>query len=529
MFGSFLIPILIAFTGLAFFAGLITWAKLLKKVAPDKVAIITGRKKRVVQGEKTTNYRIVRGGTVFVNPVTEVVQYLPLNLVTLPIEVKEAYNKDGVPVDVECVANIKIKGEDKAIQNAVERFLDSPKNIHDTVKQTLEGHLRSIVGTMTIEDLNSNRKAFASAVTVDAVAELEQMGIGVDSIVIKKISDGSGYLAALGRKRTAEVKRDADIGEAEAKAEAKKKSTDAERAAEIIAAENQRATFEAHRDLETKKADYDAEIKAKQATAAQAGPRAQAEAEKAVMVAKEEAKIAQTEAAGRVQIQEAKRKEQELLATTIKLADAEKQATIVKAEGEATARMTKAEAEKTAKVAEAEGEAAKIKKEGEAHAAVIKAKLVAEAEGKKELAAALRELNEAGQLLFLMEKSPEVINALGEAGERIARGVFEPVGHGVGQIDTISVYDSGNGNGQGAVERATDIVPSIVFNFLQKCKANGMNNIGDTLTNLVTALNAKIAPSTVVEETKPESAHYGLEQTADKVSGNKSASQEATV
>ena len=276
MFGSFLIPILIAFTGLAFFAGLITWAKLLKKVAPDKVAIITGRKKRVVQGEKTTNYRIVRGGTVFVNPVTEVVQYLPLNLVTLPIEVKEAYNKDGVPVDVECVANIKIKGEDKAIQNAVERFLDSPKNIHDTVKQTLEGHLRSIVGTMTIEDLNSNRKAFASAVTVDAVAELEQMGIGVDSIVIKKISDGSGYLAALGRKRTAEVKRDADIGEAEAKAEAKKEeakpaaaATKAEKAAAAKAMKAEKAAA-AKKAKEEKAAAKKAKAEEKAAAAKQA-------------------------------------------------------------------------------------------------------------------------------------------------------------------------------------------------------------------------------------------------------------------
>lgn len=543
MLGSFLIPVLIVFVFAAFVSGLMLWAKRYIKVPPDQVAIITGATKKIRDENgkvvDKVGYRIVRGGATFVWPIREMVQYLPLTLMTLPVIVKDAPNKDGVKVSIEVVANVKVKGEDKAIAKAVECFLKDPSKVKETVTETLEGQLRSIVGTMTIEELNQDRKTFEKNILEAAVSELEKMGIEVKNIPIKRVSDEVGYIDALGKKRTAEVKRDAEIGQAQATAEAKKKSSEAIKEAEMISAENERAVAEAHKNRDIKKAEYDADVNRQQAIAAQAGPRAQAEAEKAVMVAKEEAKAAQTEAAGRVQIEEAKRKEQELLATTIKQADANKQAAIVNAEGAAKARTTKAEAEKTAMNDEAEGEAAKIKKEGEATAYAIKvkllaeaegikAKLLAEAEGKDKLAEALKKLNETGQLLFLMQESPEVIKALGEAGERIARGVFEPVGNGVGQIDAISVYDSGSGNGQGAMERATDIVPAVVFNFLQKCKANGMTDIGDILTNLVKNLNAKLSPPAVVGEVKTEALHE-LEKTSDRTVGGKPVSKEVAV
>jgi len=437
---------------------------------------------------------------------------------TIPVDVQGAFNKDGVPVDVEAVANVKVSGEDQAIANAVERFLEGAKNqehLQNTVRQTLEGHLRSIVGTLSIEELNSDRKAFAQSVTNEAVVDLQKMGVMVDSIVIKKIADKGGYLESLGKRRTAEVKRDADIGVAQAESEAKKKTTDAQRDAATIAAENERQIAEANKKLDVQKAKYLAEVNKEQAIAEQEGPKAKAEAEKAVLVAQQMAKAAETEAAVFVQTKEAERNEQELIATQLKPAEINRQSTIIKAEAEASARLKKAEGESKAIEREADASAAKIRKEGEAKADAersqlvaraegkraellaeaegIKAKLLAEAEGKEKLAEALKKLNEAGQLLFLMEKSPEVIRALGEAGGNVARGVFEPLGTSLSSIDSLTVYDSGNsGNGKSAVNRLTDIVPSMVFDFLAKCKANGLDDIGGLLTNLVKFANEKL-------------------------------------
>ncbi|QQG45628.1 MAG: flotillin family protein [Candidatus Sungiibacteriota bacterium] len=527
MFGSFLIPLLIVFGAFSFFAGLALWAKRFYKIPPDKVAIITGRKRRLGEGKdaKVVGYRLVRGGATFVWPVRETIMYLPLNLITIMVDVSKAFNKDLVPVSVDAVANVKIKGEDTAIANAVECFLTKPNEVESTVKQTLEGHLRSIIGTLTIEELNSDRKAFSQRVTEEAVVDLEKMGIGINSIVIKKISDDQGYLESLGRKRTAEVKRDADIGVAEAEADAKKKTTDAARAAAEIAAENERQIAEAQKKLEVQRATYQAEINKERATAEQAGPRAKAEAEKSVFVAMENAKAAQAGAAADYEKQEAGRREQALVATIIKQADAERQATILEAEGKAVAKVKTADAEKQAAELEAEGKAALVKRAGEAEAEAnrakllaeadgtkakllaeaegIKAKLLAEAEGKEKLAEALKKLDEAGRMLFIMEKSPEVITAVGEAGGQVARGIFEPLGASLGAIDSINVYDSGGGNGSGktAVERMTSIIPGIVFDFLAKAKANGLPELASLVTNALQSMNVRVEKDT--EEPRP--------------------------
>src|SRR5208283_1996734 len=143
----------------------------------------------------------------------------------IPLEIKRAYTLKGVPISVKAVANVKIKGDDLSLSAAAERFLGMP---HDTIQkvifQTLEGHLRSILGTLTVEEVNSDRASFAQKLTSEAALDLERMGIGVDVLTIQDISDEEGYLDALGKKRTAEVKRDGTIGEAEATRDAKIKS-----------------------------------------------------------------------------------------------------------------------------------------------------------------------------------------------------------------------------------------------------------------------------------------------------------------
>ncbi len=530
-FGSFLIPILVLFGFVAFFGVIRLFARCYIKVPPDMVAVITGRKRKLPDGRRV-GYRLVRGGATLVLPVVEQVKYLPLRLITLQIEVKEAYNKNGVPVTIEAVANVKIKGEDTAIANAVERFLEdkievTSQKIEKTTLQTLEGHLRSIVGTMTIEDLNSDRKTFAQKVTEESVQDLEKMGITADSIVIKKIADLHGYLEALGKKRTAEVKRDAEIGEAQAKSEAKKATTDALREAELIAAENERKIAEAQKNLAVQKAVYDAETSRQQATAAQAGPQAEAEARKAVVVAQQGVEQARAEAAVKVQDAERLRKEMELRATVIVQAEAENKAAVIKADGEATARMRTAEGTKQALTLEADGKAAQTRAQGLAEADANKAKLLAEAEanraklvavadgtraqllaeaeGKEKLAKALKELNEVGQLLFLLEKSPDVIRAIGDAGGEIAKNVFQSLAAPLGSIDHLTVYDSGSHDGKGAVNRLAGVVPNVLFDFIQQCKANGLE-LGDLVEKLVSFAGSKLASGSVPPSVPPAGA-----------------------
>src|SRR3990167_6305292 len=121
MFSGFMIPVLIVFIGFVFFAAVVLVAKCYHVIPPNMVAIVTGKKSKNAKGE-ILRYRIFRGGSVLVWPIKEKIQFLPLTLMTLDVEAKEAYNKDGVPIDLDAVANIKIKSEDSAISNAVERF-----------------------------------------------------------------------------------------------------------------------------------------------------------------------------------------------------------------------------------------------------------------------------------------------------------------------------------------------------------------------------------------------------------------------
>ena len=195
------------------------------KVSPNQAAVISGRTRKLPDGTKV-GYRLVRGGATLVIPFLEKVEYLDLNVVTVALSTSRAYTVEGVPVSVKAVANIKIKGDDSSLRSASERFLGMSDEEFDTlVFQTLEGHLRAILGTLTVEEINNDRQSFAHKLTTEAAGDLDKMGIGLDALTIQEISDEEGYLDALGKKRTAEVKRDAEIGEAEAKRDSKIKAS----------------------------------------------------------------------------------------------------------------------------------------------------------------------------------------------------------------------------------------------------------------------------------------------------------------
>src|SRR2546429_2553384 len=206
--------------------------------------------------------------------------------------------------------------------------------IKGVIFQALEGHLRAILGTLTVEEINADRQAFAQKMTDEAAVDLKKMGVVIDILTIQQISDEQGYLDALGKKRTAEVKRDATIGEALAQRDALIQSANADQEGKTKRYEADVTIAQSMRDKETRQAEFDAAVRAKQAEAEQAGPLATAVARQ--KVTEQETRIDQVRKQQEVLVQEQEslRKEKELLATVVKPTEAERQATILRAEGQ---------------------------------------------------------------------------------------------------------------------------------------------------------------------------------------------------
>jgi len=441
------LAILLALMGL--FAAMALFARNYIKVPPSMVAIFYGRKHGIVDDKgnrSTVGFRIVRGGAALRVPVLEQVAYLSLNIISIPLRIQRAYTKEGVPVTVEAVANVKIAGDDTSLRGAAERFLGmTTEEIKGVIFQTLEGHLRAILGTLTVEEINADRQAFAQKMTDEAAVDLKKMGVNIDILTIQQISDEQGYLDALGKKRTAEVKRDAIIGEAHATRDAMIQSALADQEGKTKRYEADVAIAQSLRDKETRQAEFDAMVQAKEAESQQAGPLATAIAKQ--RVTEQETRIEQVRKQQEVlvQQQEAARREQELLATVVKPAEAQRQAAILQAEGEKQATIIRAEATQRELEFEGAGEAAKIEKVGRAEAAkvlavgeaeaeVVKLKLLAEAEGLQRKAEAWKNFNEAAVINMVVEKMPDLAQAFATQ---------------LAGIDKINIIEMGNGSGGG--------------------------------------------------------------------------------
>jgi flotillin len=221
------------------------WANQYTKVGPNEVLIISGRRGR----KRAHGYRIVRGGGTFVWPFREKVQRLSLELMQFDVRTAETYTAHGVPVQVDGVCMAKIDGTDLGIERAAEQFLSrGPDDIVRTALQAVEGHLRSAIGGLSIEDIYRERQRLVKGVRELAEPDLERMGLTIVSLTIRNIGDKQGYLEALGRPRTAQVKRDAIRGEADAEREAKAARYEADLAIEA-----------SRKEFETKRAAFKSE------------------------------------------------------------------------------------------------------------------------------------------------------------------------------------------------------------------------------------------------------------------------------
>jgi len=439
----------------------LVWASRYTKVGPNQVLVVSGRKYRFADTDgtvQTRGFRIVKGGGSFIVPVLEKVDVLSLELLTIDVQTPEVYTSKGVPVKVDGVAQIKVKGDDVSIATASEQFLSKgTDDIKNIAMQTLEGHLRAILGTMTVEEIYQNRDAFASKVQEVAAGDMANMGLGIVSFTIRDIRDAQGYLDALGKPRIAQVKRDAQIAQAEADRDAMIKSSQAAQAGQEAKFIADTKIAEAQRDYQMNVATYQASVNEKKAQADLAYDLQKYKTGQLVKAEEVQVSIIEKQKQIELQQQEILRKQRELEANVQKPADAERyrvetlaNATKFQLETEAAgaASAAKAKGFANAEVFQATGlaEAEANKARGLAEAAIIEAQGKANAEAMRLKAESFKQYNEAAVIEMIVRVLPDVA---GKVSEPLAK------------TEKIVVINSGNGPGGGASKVTGDITQII--------------------------------------------------------------------
>jgi flotillin len=337
-----------------------------------------------ISGDK--GVKVVVGGGTFVRPLLDRVGKLKLTARQINVQLSDAVTSQGIKVQVQGVATFKIGRDVESLRNAAERFLDArPEQVDSIVKNVLEGSLRSIVGTLTIEELIRDRQKLLQQVQDAAKGDLATSGLQIDAFTIQSFSDESNYIGLLGQQNLATVERDARMARASA-----------DQTAAVREAEAQQVKINAGRDVSLREAETKTQVAAAQARADQAGPLAQAEAQQEVV--RRQTELAQLEA---------DRREKELLSSTVKPAAAEAQAVIARAEGE-----------KRARIASAEADAETTRLEGGAEAQIVLTKGEAEAKALAMRAEAYKQFNEAAIIQTVLSALPDIV-----------RAAAEPMGH----------------------------------------------------------------------------------------------------
>jgi flotillin len=433
-----------------------------QKVGPNEALIISGRGTMHLDSasgrRERIGYRIVQGGGTVVWPVLERAERLSLEVMTLEVDTPRVYSSQGVAITVDGIAQVKVKSDNVSIATAAEQFLSkNTDEIKQVALQTLEGHLRGIVGTLTVEEIYKDRDRFAQRVQEVSSGDMANMGLGIVSFTIKDIKDEKDYLNSLGVARTAEVKRDAAIGQALATRDAKIKSATAEQEGEQARFAAQTKIAEADKSYLVQKAAYDAEVNRQKAQAELAYVLQQNITNQQVKQEEVEVEVVAKKKEIEVQEQEVSRREKELEATIRKPAEAEQfrirtiadankyqNVTTATGQGESNRQIGQGEADanKARGLAQADiiratglAEAEANKARGLAEADVIQAQGFAQAEAMKKKADAWLQYNQAAIIQQLIEAMP-----------KIAAAIAEPLT----KTERIVVISSGGGDGSGA-------------------------------------------------------------------------------
>ncbi|HEV2274898.1 MAG TPA: SPFH domain-containing protein [Acidobacteriaceae bacterium] len=410
-------------------------AKMFRKAGPNEAIIVYGfRGPRVVKGHGTVIF-----------PMVESCRQLSLELMSFDVAPQQdLYTKQGVAVTVEAVAQIKVRSDQESILTSAEQFLTkTPPQREGLIRLVMEGHLRGIIGQLTVEQIVKEPEMVADRMRSTCAGDMSKMGLEVVSFTIKEVRDKNDYITNMGRPDVARIKRDADVAAAEAERDTAIRRAIALRESAIAKAQADQERViaetaslakqaEAQRDLDIQKAQFMEQSRRQEATADKSYELQTNVMQQQVMA--EQVKIQQVEKEQQIKVQEAEilRHEKELISTVLKGAEIERKRI-----------ENLAEAEKSRLSVEAEGRAASIRMQGEAEASIIFQKGEAEAKAMNVKAEAYQEWTQAAVVDRLITAMPQLVQALAQP---------------LANVDKITIVSTGNDGSTGANRLTGDLM-----------------------------------------------------------------------
>jgi len=397
--GAVFVVVVLGFVGL--------WLFNYRKVGPNQVLVISGRTSTVAEpggGRRQVGYRLQVGGGTFVRPFVESVDTLPIEVFSISLRCPEVLTAQGVIISAEAYGQVKVSTDEALLHRAVENFLSKGSSgITSTAQEVLEGHMRAALGTMSVEEISTERDAFARRVRDAAVADFNRLGLELLAFSLKDISDSQGYLSSLGARRIAEVKRDAALAQAEADRDSTIRAAEYRKEGDVARLGAEAELAKATRDFEVQRADFQASVNVKRAQADVAYDLEKAKLSEALKRQEYGVRLAEKELAAKVEELEISRREKELEAT-------------VKRPAEAMQFQARLEAETDAykKELDAKGKAAGIRLIGSSEAEAAAARGKAEADAMRQKAAAWKEYTDAALAEMIIKQLPELARAVSE-------------------------------------------------------------------------------------------------------------------
>src|SRR5437667_3723864 len=501
-------PLILLVIGVAALVGVVfiliqTWGRLLRKVGPNQALIVYGA---VPGGTK-----VITGGSKFVVPLYQRAQEFSLELMSFDVApAQDLYTSQGVAVNVEAVTQIKVRSDEASVKTAAEQFLSKSQQERESlIRLVMEGHLRGIVGQLTVEELVKDPENVGAKMLKTVTPDMEKMGLEVISFTIKDVRDKNDYITNMGRPQIAQIKKQADIAAALAQRDTQIQQAKASREAAVAksAADQERVKAEAEslglqaesqRNLALKKAAFDAEVKKQQATDDKAYD-IQANVTQQQVVT-ESVKVTEAEKNAQIKVQQAEiqRRELELQATIQKAAEAarrrietsaeaERQRLILEAQGQADAARARGVGDAEANRARGLADAEVIRAKGLAEAEVIRAKGEAEADAMTVKAAAFHEYNQAAVLDKLLTGMPEMVRAIAEP---------------LSKVDKVTIVSTGSDNGHGlGASRITGDVMNMVAQVPALFELLSGTRIGDLMNRVPALANQDGNPGNAKETT----------------------------
>ncbi len=440
----------------AFFIALF---KQYRKVGPNEVLIISGgRRRTIVEPDGTKRkigYRMHIGGGTFVLPFLERADVLPLEVFAINIEIPDGLTARGIELRAIGQAQVKVKGDDYSIRTAAEQFLSKGlTGMKETAQQILEGNMRGVLGSMTVEEIYQNRDEFSNKVLSQAARLFDSMGMIILSFTLKEMSDSQGYLEALGKPHIARIKGEAQIAQAEADKEAVIKAAEARKEGDVAKFKAETEIAQASRDYEIQRAEFQTGINQRRAVSDAIYDLERLKMNQQLKKEEYQVRLIEKEQSIKLEEKEVVRKEKELESTIKKAADAMK----YQAQAEAEAQSFKLGAA-------AKGKAEAIRHEGLAKAEVTRSQGEAEAQAMAQKAKSYSDYNQAAVYQMFIDVLP-----------KLAQSVSEPLS----KVDKIVMV----GNGADGVSKMTGQVAGVLAQLPEVIQSLSGVDIKKLLKNL---------------------------------------------